>query len=59
MSNPNNSEIIRQLEKYTPFDEQEENIVPSYKFIGIAFSTYIMIELNKELYIIEVNLQIV
>lgn len=33
--------------------EKQENVIPNYKFIGIAFSTYIMIELDKELYIID------
>jgi len=33
--------------------EQEEYSIPNYKLIGIAFSTYIIIELDKELYIID------
>ncbi len=33
------------------FDKEEE--LPNYKFIGIAFSTYIIIEMDKELYIID------
>lgn len=32
---------------------KEEQTIPPYKFIGIAFSTYIIIELDKELYIID------
>ena len=33
--------------------ENETNSIPSYKFIGIAFSTYIIIELGNELYMID------
>ena len=33
--------------------EKEENKIPNYKFIGIAFSTYIIIELGKEMYMID------
>ena len=33
--------------------EREKNAIPEYKFIGIAFDTYIIIELEKELYIID------
>lgn len=33
--------------------EKEECTIPQYKFIGIAFSTYIIIELQKELYMID------
>ena len=32
---------------------KEQQTIPPYKFIGIAFSTYIIIELDKELYIID------
>ena len=32
---------------------EEETAMPLYKFIGIAFSTYIIIELDKEMYIID------
>ena len=35
------------------FDEGEEYKVLPYKFIGIVFSTYIIIEMNKEMYIID------
>ncbi len=38
-------------ENLSIFAKQEE--IPAYKFIGIAFSTYIMIEIDKELYIID------
>ena len=36
------------------FEEKEEyNKMPNYKFIGIAFSTYIIIELEDEMYILD------
>lgn len=34
-------------------NEENQKYTPKYKFIGIAFSTYIIIELDKELYIID------
>ena len=34
-------------------NEESDKYTPKYKFIGIAFSTYIIIELDKELYIID------
>ncbi len=40
-------------ENLSVFEGQEEYKIPAYKFIGIAFSTYILIELGKELYIID------
>ena len=33
--------------------ETKENEVPPYKYIGIAFKTYIIIELGKEMYMID------
>lgn len=35
------------------FEEIEEYQKPVYKFIGIAFNTYIIIEMNKEMYILD------
>lgn len=35
------------------FEESEEYQRPIYKFIGIAFNTYIIIEMDKEMYIID------
>ena len=35
------------------FEEKETYQVPTYKFIGIAFSTYIILEMDKELYILD------
>lgn len=43
---------ILEAENISVFDT-EENSAPKYKYIGIAFSTYIIVELNKELYIID------
>lgn len=40
-------------ENISVFENKEEFPIPSYKFIGIAFSTYIILELNKELYILD------
>ncbi len=35
------------------FENEEEFTLPDYKFIGIAFKTYIILEMDKELYIID------
>lgn len=35
------------------FESNKGDVAPNYKFIGIAFSTYIIIEIKKELYIID------
>ena len=35
------------------FEEKEVYQAPKYKFIGIAFSTYIILEMDKELYILD------
>jgi len=40
-------------ENISVFEEEGNYTIPKYKFIGIAFSTYIIIELDKELYIID------
>ncbi len=37
----------------TLFENIEEYKIPTYKFIGIVFNTYIIIEMNKEMYIID------
>jgi len=34
-------------------DKENDKYLPKYKFIGIAFSTYIIVELDKEIYIID------
>ena len=41
------------LENVSIFKPQEKEEIPPYKFIGIAFSTYIILELNNELYILD------
>ena len=44
---------LKTVENVSIFDKLPENEVPDYKYIGIAFSTYIIIEMNNELYIID------
>lgn len=44
-----NMSLYEDEEKYTP----KASIKPNYKLIGIAFKTYIIIEIEKELYIID------
>lgn len=41
------------VENISLFSNSNLNNIPNYKFIGIAFSTYIIIEMNKEMYIID------
>ena len=45
-------EVMNDDNKVSIF-EKEEFLAPNYKFIGIAFSTYIIIEMNNEIYIID------
>lgn len=41
-------------ENFSVFEPEEKyNAIPNYKFVGIAFATYIIIEINSELYIID------
>ena len=40
-------------ENISIFNDDSYSSIPNYKFIGIAFSTYIIIEMEKELYIID------
>ena len=44
---------ISEGDNLSVFEESEKYVILSYKFIGIAFSTYIIIEMEKELYIID------
>ena len=44
---------LKTVENVSIFDKQSKESVPDYKFIGIAFSTYIIVEMNSELYIID------
>ena len=47
-------DIISDDNKMSVFEDQEEyQMKPNYKIIGIAFSTYIIIEIKDELYIID------
>ena len=44
---------LKTTENISIFSEEEKQGIPDYKFIGIAFSTYIILELGKELYILD------
>lgn len=44
---------ITKADNVSMFEEQEEMAKPAYKFIGIAFNTYIIIEMGQDLYIID------
>ena len=44
---------LKTVENISIFDKTKKEEIPNYKFIGIAFSTYIIIEMDKELYIID------
>ena len=46
-------EDLKTAENVSIFEKMPKNDIPDYKFIGIAFSTYIIIEMDKELYIID------
>ena len=46
------SEELKTAENVSLFEKIPQSATPEYKFIGIAFSTYIIIEMNNELYII-------
>ena len=48
-----NEADLKTAENISIFEKLPQNNVPDYKFIGIAFSTYIIIEMNSELYIID------
>ena len=47
------AQAVTTLDNVSMFDKKEEYNKPVYKFIGIAFSTYIIIEMDKEMYIID------
>ena len=49
----NDAEDIAKYENVSVFDNIEEYKKPTYKFIGIVFNTYIIIEIEKEMYIID------
>ena len=44
---------ISKVENVSVFKELEKNETPLYKFIGIAFSTYIIIQMKDDMYIID------
>ena len=44
---------LKTVENISIFEKDDEKSIPEYKFIGIAFSTYIIIEMRNELYIID------
>lgn len=48
-----NAQDIATLGNTSMFDDIEEYKKPSYKFIGIVFNTYIIVEIDKEMYIID------
>ena len=48
-----NQDDLKTTQNISIFDEAKQDLPPTYKFIGIAFSTYIIIEMDKELYIID------
>lgn len=47
------TEELEMAEKISMFDNMKDKTIPKYKFIGIAFATYIIIEIDNELYIID------
>lgn len=47
------SEILFAKENISIFADSSYYNIPNYKFVGIAFSTYIIIEMDKEMYIID------
>ena len=47
------TEDLKTAENVSIFDKEKPEAIPNYKIIGIAFSTYIIIEMDKELYIID------
>ena len=46
-------EELETTEKISVFDNMDNKAIPKYKFIGIAFATYIIVEFDSELYIID------
>lgn len=48
-----NQDDLKTTQNISIFEEAKQDLLPTYKFIGIAFSTYIIIEMDKELYIID------
>ncbi len=46
-------EEMKSVENISIFKDKAKENIPDYKFIGIAFSTYIILELGNELYILD------
>lgn len=46
-------EEMSTTENISIFKEEQKQCIPEYKFIGIAFSTYIILQLQNELYILD------
>ena len=46
-------DILENTENVSVFEDIEEYNKPTYKFIGIAFKTYIILEMNNEMYILD------
>ena len=46
-------DIISNENNISIFEKSEEEKEPEYRYIGIAFKTYIIIEMNKELYMFD------
>ena len=47
------SSIDMKKENVSIFEQNEEYQKPTYKFIGIVFNTYIILEIDKEMYILD------
>ena len=53
-SNKIDNKTLKQVENISVFEEKESyNNIPNYKFVGALFSTYIVIEIKDEVYIID------
>ena len=46
-------DILENSQNVSVFEEIEEYKKPTYKFIGIVFKTYIILEIDKEMYILD------
>lgn len=53
ISDDNKISVFEEIEKYTAEMENEKIVKPEYKIIGIAFKTYIIIQIKDEMYIID------
>ena len=53
-SNKIDVKTLKEVGNISVFEEKENyNAIPKYKFIGALFSTYLVIEMNDEIYIID------